>query len=137
MICFEEFEKQAAKTFINSESTNKIGKATTAAKMFCENVSDFASDKMYLAEWCTKIKSEEEGEQGALADVLAEITKAREALAGAKICKIIHWNMAADLKDGNYKKKRRDWIKSGKDAIEKIGVGSTLPKIVTTQLNDM
>ena len=66
----------------------------------------------------------------------AEITAARVALAGAKASKTIHYTIPKlDKASSEYKKKKRDAIKSAKDAMKNIGVEEDVPAVVVQQLN--
>ena len=55
-------------------------------------------------------------------------------MAGAKVCKNVNWTIPGLPKDGDFKKHKRDHIKSGKAAVGNIGVADTLPKIVMSAL---
>ena len=66
----------------------------------------------------------------------AEITSARVALAGAKVSKTIHYTIPKlDKASSEYKKKKRDAIKSAKDAMKHIGVEEDVPAVIVQQLN--
>ena len=66
----------------------------------------------------------------------AEITAARVALAGAKASKTIHFTIPKlDKASSEYKKKKRDAIKSAKDAMTNVGVEDDVPAVVVQQLN--
>ena len=136
--CFDNLDRNKARAFINDQKTSTIGKQTTLAKGFCDRLSDRAFDQVYLMEWVQQIRLSEEGRQpGAYVDLLDEIRKAREALAGAKVSKICQWTVPGLPQDSEFKKKKRDWVKSGREAINNIGVASTIDKKVPDALTKL
>ena len=68
--------------------------------------------------------------------VREEIRDSRVALAAAKVAKTVNFQIPKlDRESSEYKKKKRDAIKSARDALKSIGVEDDVPACVTAALN--
>ena len=134
---WEEFtiathDRDRTKEFINSKETQRLGTVSGAYRNYVDVLHQQASRCEWFSPWVQENDAEE---TGAFAKARQAVTDARCALVGAKCAKTIFYKANKFSSSTEDKKKKRDLIRSCKDAVSSLDLGSVFPSSVLAKLN--